>query len=161
MFVLVVGLPLVGIGGFFVYVGLSTMRDQARLNHTVISVPATIISSAVRRSTTKRAPGSTAASYWAHVEFSYEYDGQTRKSDKVWPVGESRSEADAHAVVERYPPGAKVGGVCGSKRSGHGVSREAMEPNALRLGVRRLPAPGVHRLSGNLGFRLERPELRC
>ncbi len=32
MFVLVVGLPLVGIGGFFVYLGLSTMRDQARLN---------------------------------------------------------------------------------------------------------------------------------
>ncbi len=110
MFVLVFGVPIAGLGGFFVYMGQSTMYDQARLNDFAISVPATIISSDVRRSTTKTGPGTgtTTTSYWANIEFIYEYEGKTRTSDKVWPVGESGSEAAMRAVVDRYPQDAQV-----------------------------------------------------
>ena len=110
MFVLLFGLPIVGISGFFVYLGLSTMDDQARLNDMVISVPATIVSSEVRMSTTKMEPGtgSTTTSYWADIEFTYEYEDKVRNSDRVWPVGEGGSEADIRAIVEQYPPDAQV-----------------------------------------------------
>ncbi len=110
MFVLVFGVPIAGLGGFFVYMGRSTMYRQARLNDFAISVPATIVSSDVRRSTTKTGPGpdTTTTSYWADIEFTYEYESKTRTSDTVWPVGEGGRAAAMRAVVERYPQGAQV-----------------------------------------------------
>jgi hypothetical protein len=110
MFVLAFGAPFVGLGGFFVYMGRSTMRDQVRLNEVAIIVPATILSSDVRRSNTKTGPGTgdTATSYWADIEFTYDYDGETRTSDKVWPVAEDGSAMAMRAVVERYPQGSQV-----------------------------------------------------
>lgn len=109
-FVLLFGLPIGGIGGFFVYLGLSKIHDQARLNDVAISVPATIVSSEVRRSTTKTGPevGSTSTSYWADIKFTYEYDGKEQNSNRVWPVGEGGSAANIRAIVERYPPDAQV-----------------------------------------------------
>jgi multisubunit Na+/H+ antiporter MnhB subunit len=110
MFVLVFGVPFAGLGGFFVYMGMSTMHEQVQLHDVAITVPATILSSDVRRSTTKTEPGtgSTTSSYLADIEFIYEYEGKTRTSDKVWPVEESGSAAAMRAVVERYPEGSQV-----------------------------------------------------
>jgi len=87
VFVFVFGLPIAGIGGFFVYLGLSTMHDQARLHDLAISVPATIVSSEVGQSTTNT--DSASKLYWADIKFTYAYKGKVRNSDKVWPVGES------------------------------------------------------------------------
>jgi hypothetical protein len=108
--VLLCGFPFVGIGGFFVYLGLSKMHDQARLHDAAIEVPATIVSSEVRRSTTRTGPesGSTMTSFWADIRFTFDYDGKTWSSDQVWPVGEANSEANVRSVVERYPQGASV-----------------------------------------------------
>jgi hypothetical protein len=109
-FVLVFGVPIAGLGGFFVCMGQSTMYSQARLNNMAISVPATIVLSNVRRSTTKTGPetGSTTTSYWADIEFTYKYQNRTRTSDRVWPVGEAGNETVMRVVVERYPKGAQV-----------------------------------------------------
>ncbi len=109
-FPLLFGLPIVGIGGFFVYLGLNKMHEQAQLNDVVISVPATIDSSEVRQSTTKTGPdvASTTTSYWAEIEFTYEHDGKEQKSNRVWPIGEGGNEEDILAIVERYPPDAQV-----------------------------------------------------
>jgi hypothetical protein len=109
-FVLVFGVPIAGLGGFFVCMGQSTMYRQARLNNMAISVPATIVLSNVRRSTTKTGPetGSTTTSYWADIEFTYKYQNRTRTSDRVWPVGEAGNETVMQVVVERYPKGAQV-----------------------------------------------------
>jgi hypothetical protein len=110
MFVLGCGLPFVAIGLFFVYQGLISLHEQVWLNTNVDSVPATVISSEVRTTTTKTGTGtgSTTTSYWANVEFTYEYEGQTRKSDRVWPVGEGGRETAMRSVVERYPPDTQV-----------------------------------------------------
>jgi hypothetical protein len=109
-FVLVFGVPIAGLGGFFVCMGQSTMYSQARLNNMAISVPATIVSSDVRRLTTKTGPesGSTTTSYWADIEFNYKYQDKTQTSDRVWPIGEGGREAVMREVVERYPQGAQV-----------------------------------------------------
>ena len=107
---LVFGVPLAGLGGFFVFMGQSTMYSQARLNNMAISVPATIVSSDVRRLTTKTGPesGSTTTSYWADIKFNYKYQNTTQTSDRVWPIGEGGREAVMREVVERYPQGAQV-----------------------------------------------------
>jgi hypothetical protein len=110
MLLLGFGLPFITLGLFFVYQGLSSMYFQVRLNTNVVSVPATVISSEVRQTTTNAGPeaGSATTSYWADVEFTYEYKGQTRKSGRVWPVDEGGREAAMRSVVEQYPPDAQV-----------------------------------------------------
>jgi hypothetical protein len=105
---LAVGVPLTGLGGFFVVRGFSAVQDQARLNELAIEVPATIISSAVQETSSGNEPSGRKQSYWPEVEFSYEYGGETRTSKKVWPVAESGREAEVREVVDRYPPAAKV-----------------------------------------------------
>ena len=109
IFILVIGLPLAGIGVFFVILGLNMMYDQARLNDVAIAVPATVVSSRVQRSTTRGQPDSGGTtSYWADIHFTYAYEGKVRTSDKVWPVGEGQSEAAIRRIVARYPAGAQV-----------------------------------------------------
>lgn len=110
MFVLGCGLPFITVGLFFVYLGLTSMYEQVRLNTDVDSVPATVISSQIRTETTKTGPGTgnTTTSYWAEVEFAYEYQGKTRTSDRVWAVSEGGPETMVRSVVARYPPGTQV-----------------------------------------------------
>jgi len=110
IFVLLVGAPIVGLGGFFVHMGRSTMREQARLNEKAVSVKAVVLLSEVRQTTTRIGTdtGDTATSYWPEVEFSYEYGGTLRTSNKIWPVGEGGSEADAKVSLSSYPVGAEV-----------------------------------------------------
>lgn len=103
-FVLLAGLPFAVIGGFFVCWGLSTMRDQARLHEMAITVPATIVSSEVRQSTTD----SLSKLVWADIEFKYVFDGKKRTSNRVWPVEESGSDVEMRAIVDHYSPGTQV-----------------------------------------------------
>jgi hypothetical protein len=103
---IVLGLPFAGAGGFFVVLGLSSMRNQARLQETAVIVPAIIVSSEVRRSTAN--PDGTSTPCWADIEFTYEFEGTVRSSDKVWPIAEGSSSADVQRVVDRYPQGARV-----------------------------------------------------
>jgi hypothetical protein len=110
IFVLLVGMPIVGLGAFFVHMGRSTLLEQARLNEKAVSVKAIVLSSEVRQATTRIGTDAsdTATSYWPEVEFSYEYGGTSRTSNKIWPVGEGGSEADAKVALSSYPEGAEV-----------------------------------------------------
>jgi hypothetical protein len=110
IFILLVGLPFVALGGFFIYIGYDEMREQARLNDNTVEVQAKILSSGVRRSTTRTGPGtgSTTSDYWPDIKFSYDYGGESRTSTKVWAVGVGGSEAEARAVQQRYPQDAAV-----------------------------------------------------
>lgn len=104
------GLPFVGLGGFFIYIGHKEMREQARLNDNAVEVPAQILSSTIRRTTTRTGPGTggSTSDYWPDIQFAYEYVGESRTSTKVWAVGEGGREAEAMAVQRRYPEGAEV-----------------------------------------------------
>jgi hypothetical protein len=110
MLLLVFGLPFITFGLFFVYQGLISINAQLRLNTNVVSVPATILSSEVRSTTTNSGSGTsrTEIFYWVDIEFTYEYKGQKRKSDRVWPVVEGGREVAMRKVVKRYPPDAQV-----------------------------------------------------
>ncbi|MEO2046176.1 MAG: DUF3592 domain-containing protein, partial [Pirellulales bacterium] len=110
MFLLVFGLPFITLGLFFVYQGLTSINAQLRLNANVVSVPATILSSEVRSTTTNvgSETGHNETYYWVDIEFTYEYKGQMRKSDRVWPVAEGGREVAMRKVVKRYPPDAQV-----------------------------------------------------
>lgn len=106
IFVLCAGLPIAAIGGFFIFLGLGTMRDQARLHDTAITVPATIVSSEVRQSTTNT--NSSSKLYWADIEFTYVYEGKVRSASKVRPLEEGGTAAEMRAIVDRYPHGMEV-----------------------------------------------------
>jgi hypothetical protein len=99
--VLAIGLPFVGIGGLFIYLGCDKMRNQAEVHDMAIIVPATVVSSNVRQSSTNMDSASKA--HWADIEFRYEYGGRIWDSDKVWLVQEGGSAAEAQAVVDRIP----------------------------------------------------------
>ncbi len=104
------GLPFVGLGLFFIYIGHVEMGEQARLNGNTVEVPAEILTSEIRRTTTRTGPGtgSTTTDYWPDIQFTYQYGGESLTSTKVWVVGKGGSEAEAKAVQRRYPQGAAV-----------------------------------------------------
>jgi len=110
IFVLLFGVPLSVVGGFFVHLGRTAMQEQAWLNEKAVSVQAIILSSEVRQTTarTGTGEGETTTSYWPEIEFSYGYEGVSRTSNRIWPVGEGGSEAEAQAVLRAYPEGAQV-----------------------------------------------------
>lgn len=104
-FCLVLGLPFVGLGGFFIYRGVTDALQQAALNTKAIEIPALILSSKLIRPVGAVRDSS---SFYADIEFSYEYEGVKRQSKRIWPVEETGKEAEIQAVVERFPVGTKI-----------------------------------------------------
>jgi len=112
LFLGVFGLPLAALGVLFIVLGFRSMHDQARLNTTAVSVPATILSSEATRSTSGRHGQQSAI--FPEISFAYEVEdpqgGGTRRfvSKKVWAVGESVSGPEAQSIVGRHPVGTQV-----------------------------------------------------
>ena len=107
MFIAAIGSPLVAVGGVFVGLGIHGALEQARLITTATPIPATILSSDTRSSTTSAGSGRS-ISHFARIEFEYEHGGVARTSERIWPVGEGGSAAAMRAVAARFPPGSEV-----------------------------------------------------
>ncbi|MFT5423949.1 MAG: hypothetical protein ACI89L_001741 [Phycisphaerales bacterium] len=107
--VCVVCLPFLALGSFFAVIGALGALEQATLNSTTEQVEVTILSSRVQESTDGTggvySVGSGAPIYTPIVEFSYTIDGELVTSDRVRPVQFSGDQADADALVARYPAG--------------------------------------------------------
>jgi hypothetical protein len=102
---LLLGFPFICLGSFFLYLGASSALLQASLNQEAIETIALIHSSQLVRPVGAR---NDSSSFIAGIEFSYEFEGVTHKSERVWVVEETGSEAAIQSVVDRFPTGVEV-----------------------------------------------------
>lgn len=104
-FWLILGIPFICLGIFFLYQGSGDAILQNRFNGRAVEVPATVISSDMLRPVGAR---SDSASFFPNIEYTYEYKGVVRKSDRVWVVSEADTENAIQALVNKFSEGVQT-----------------------------------------------------
>jgi len=100
LFLAVIGLPFILLGGFFVFQGAKGALNQVRLLERAVEVPAVIHSSRVVRPVGVR---SGTSGYFAEIEYTYTYQERDRRSTRIWIVGERGMLPTMEALVDRFP----------------------------------------------------------
>lgn len=115
VFIGLVALGILGVIGFFAVGGLIEVHTQAALMARAQPVPATIISSDVRRETFRsssstggRHTSTTTVVYLPAVTYTYDFQGGPHESDDVYTFPRNGSDSWAQGVAAQFPPGAKV-----------------------------------------------------
>ncbi len=106
--VLVMCLPFLAIGSLMIGVSIHGALEQAAVNAATRRVPVTILSGEVIQfhgGGTVGNPRSGTTEYAPAIEFTYERDGRTETSDRVYPVGQPDERSKAQDAVDRYPVG--------------------------------------------------------
>lgn len=106
--VLVMCLPFLAIGSLMIGVSIHGALEQATANAATRRVPVTILSGdiiQIQAGGTAGNPRSGTTEYAPAIEFTYERDGRTEASDRVYPVAQPGERSKATDVVARYPAG--------------------------------------------------------
>ena len=96
-----VPLIFMGVGGWMAW-------DQHRKITTFEPVPATVLSSKVQVVHGTDSKGRQTTSYEPLVEYRYEVDGRTYRSEEVTPLGGSSTRGWAQSIVDRYAKGSQT-----------------------------------------------------
>ncbi|MDC0325780.1 DUF3592 domain-containing protein, partial [bacterium] len=102
---LLLGLPFVALGVFFLYQGATEAVSQASFHSRAVETSALILSSDILRPVGAQTDSS---SFFPKIEFAYQYQGADRRSDRVWIVSEAGAEKEILVLIGRFPEGARV-----------------------------------------------------
>lgn len=103
-------------GGLFAAVGLHALlygwwsRTQARRSEYWFPAEGRVLSSQVevRTDTSSDSPRTAIDTYWPSIEYEYEFQGETYRSDRIILVEVNYPRKKAEALVARNPVGARV-----------------------------------------------------